>query len=253
MLAPADHGDGALDEYDPAGLSPLGLRSFDHADQLAHATHPRLRDILSPAPPRSNRCRSILAELIEPFANGDAQPIAAYLIREFGSINALLAASHARLTGLIPNRPGVVAQIQRFAVTTAHCKRSKVRPPTAKMSRRVLIDYLRHRIGFEPVEVIYAFYFSLSGSLISDGIVARGNFDRCPVTPKEIARAALDAGAAMVVLAHNHPSGDPTPSLADKQITREIANACRVVDATLGDHIIIGNPDFVTFRELGLL
>jgi DNA repair protein RadC len=231
----------------------MGLCSLDHADQLANATHPRLRDILSPPPPQSDRCRSILADLVEPFANGDAKLIAARLIREFGSINALLAASHGRLTGVLPDRPGVVMQILRFANTTTHCKRSKVRAPTAKLSRRILVDYLRHRIGFEPVEVVYAFYFSLSGSLISDGTVARGNFDRCPVTPKEIARAALDAGAAMVVLAHNHPSGDPTPSLADKLITRDIANACRVVDATLGDHIIIGNPDFVTFRELGLL
>lgn len=121
------------------------------------------------------------------------------------------------------------------------------------MPGRNLIELLRHRIGFESVEVIYVLYSTLRGELISDGVLARGAFDRCPVHPNEIALAALDMGAAGVIIAHNHPNGDPTPSQADKQVTRDVSRALSAVGAGLMDHVIIGNPDFRTFRELGLL
>ena len=175
------------------------------------------------------------------------------LHREFGSVNAVLAASPGRLSRILEDHPDAVAQIARVAGALEHCQRLDLRAPTGLMTGRTLIEFLRHRIGFEPVEVIYALYFTLKGELISDGILARGTFDRCAVHPKEIARAALDMGAAQVVIAHNHPNGDPTPSNADKQITFEIDRALRVVDARVTDHVIMGNPDFCTFRELGLL
>jgi DNA repair protein RadC len=168
-------------------------------------------------------------------------------------VNAVVAARTSRLRGVLPDHPEVVQQLRRVSAAMTHCGRLRLRPPAEKMKGRTLIDFLRHRIGFEPVEVVYALYFSVTGNLLTDGIVARGSFDRCPVEPMELVRAALDVGAAGIVIAHNHPSGNPKPSRGDIQLTRELDHACRAVNARLYDHIVMGNPDFSSFRELGLL
>jgi len=194
-----------------------------------------------------------LAQLIEPFVGLAADRLAWMLHREFGSVNAVLAAHVGRLRRLLPDHPGAVNEISRVSDIINHCARLELRRPTGKMTGRTLIEFLRHRIGFEPVEVIYVFNFSVVGELITDGPLARGSFDECPLMPNEIARGALDVGAAMVIIAHNHPSGDPTPSYADKRMTQKVSDCCRAVGVRLNDHIIVGNPDIVSFREVGLL
>jgi DNA repair protein RadC len=231
----------------------MAVCRFDYNYEPLDAAPARLRDILTPPPPDADQCRSVLADLIKPFAGGNIEPIVQRLYREFGSVNAVVAARTGRLRSILPDHPEVVQQLRRVSAAMTHCARSKLRLPAEIMQGRTLIDFLRHRIGFEPVEVTYALYFSVAGNLLTDGIVARGTFDRCPVEPKELVRAALDVGAASIIIAHNHPSGDPKPSHADIQITRDIDNACRAVNARVCDHIIMGNPDFSSFRELGLL
>jgi DNA repair protein RadC len=231
----------------------MAVCRLDYDHEPFYAAPARLRDILTPPPPDADGCRSILADLIKPFAGRNVEPIVQRLYDEFGSVNAVIAARTSRLRRALPDHPEVVQQLRHVSAVITHCGRSKLRPPAEPINGRTLIEFLRHRIGFEPVEVVYALYFSVAGNLLTDGIVARGSFDSCPVEPKELARAALDVGAATIIIAHNHPSGDPKPSCADIQITRELNNACRVVNARLCDHIIMGNPEFSSFRELGLL
>jgi DNA repair protein RadC len=253
MLVTAPDGTSTLCERPHSQSDGLALCGVDYGNEPAHAPHPRLRDILSPATPETHRCRSILANLITPFTGDAAHELARLLHREFGSINAVLAAHPSRLRRLLPHHPDVIEQLLNVAGTMSHCLRLKLREPTGQLPGRTLIEFLRHRIGFEPVEVVYALHFAAKGELITDGVVARGTLEQCQLWPNEIARAALDVGAAGVIIAHNHPSGDPTPSGADKGMTRRVDQACATVGIRLTDHIIIGGADFTSFREMRLL
>ena len=244
---------GTLREYDRPLREDLALRGVDCVDELPDAASARLRDVLSPATPETDRCRAILANLIGPFVGDCRHELARNLHREFGSVNAVLAAHPSRLRRLMPGHPAAVEQIRRAATTMSHCFRLKLRKPTGTLPGRTLIEYLRHRIGFEPIEVMYALYFARNGELINDHVIARGSVDRCSVYPNEIVRDALEVGANSVIIAHNHPSGDPTPSQADQEVTRSISRACYVLNVHLNDHIVIGRPGFASFRELGFL
>ncbi len=253
MLTPTSDCIGTLREYDDPVGSGVVIRGLDCMDELPDATLARLRDVLSPATPDTDRCRSILANLIGPFVGECRHELARHLHREFGSVNAVLAAHPSRLRRQLPQHPAAVEQIRRVASTMSHCFRLKIRKPTGTLPGRTLIEYLRHRIGFEPIEVIYALYFARNGELINDHVISRGTVDRCSIYPNEIARDALDVGANSVIIAHNHPGGDPTPSGADKELTRSISRVCHALNVHLNDHIVIGRPGFASFRELGLL
>jgi DNA repair protein RadC len=119
-------------------------------------------------------------------------------------------------------------------------------------SAAALMDYLSVTMRHEPTETTRILYLDRKNGLIKDE-VQRGTVDHTPLYPREVVKRVLELGACAVILVHNHPSGDPTPSGADIQSTRQVAAALGTINVTLHDHVIVGRNREIRFRKLNLL
>ena len=122
----------------------------------------------------------------------------------------------------------------------------------AMTSWQAVITYLRTRLVHLPREQLRVLYLDRKNRLIADE-TANGTVDHCPVYPREIARRALELNACAIILSHNHPSGDPTPSTGDIEITRQVVQALKTLDIVVHDHIVVGAESTTSFRQLGLM
>ena len=120
-------------------------------------------------------------------------------------------------------------------------------------SWQALLDYLGVAMKFGGTEQVRILYLDRKNALLADDASAQGTVDQAPVYPREVARRALELGASALILVHNHPSGDPTPSRADIEMTKAVARALETVGVTLHDHVIVGRKGHSSFRSLGLL
>jgi DNA repair protein RadC len=116
-----------------------------------------------------------------------------------------------------------------------------------------LMDYLNAALARERVEQFRILFLDHRNRLIADEVQTRGTVNHTPVFPREVARRALELNASALILAHNHPSGDPTPSAADIQMTREVAEAASAVAVLVHDHVVVGNGAWISLRREGLL
>lgn len=128
---------------------------------------------------------------------------------------------------------------------------SKTRPNLSGWS--VLIDYLHVQCAHAAVEECHVLYLDKKNYLIADEVHSRGTVDHCPVYAREIIKRALELGATALIVAHNHPSGDPSPSAADIRTTKELAEAAKVLNIVLHDHIIIGKSGHISLRGRKLI
>ena len=115
------------------------------------------------------------------------------------------------------------------------------------------MDYCRAAMAFEDVEQLRILFLDKKNRLIADEVQQVGTVDHTPVYPREVIRRSLELSATALILVHNHPSGDPTPSTADIQMTRQIADVAKPLGITLHDHIIIGRAGHASFRSLRLI
>ncbi|PHR55565.1 MAG: hypothetical protein COA43_15370 [Robiginitomaculum sp.] len=116
-----------------------------------------------------------------------------------------------------------------------------------------LLDYCRSVMQFEKHEQFRVLFLDRKNRLIADEVLGKGTIDRAPVYPREIIKRTLDLGAAAIILTHNHPSGDPTPSRSDIEMTQKIIQAAKAINISVHDHLIIGRNDIVSFKSLGLM
>jgi DNA repair protein RadC len=116
-----------------------------------------------------------------------------------------------------------------------------------------LLDYLRVAQGAKQTEQFRLLFLDAKNRLVADEVHQTGTIDETPVYPREVAKRALELGAAALIVVHNHPSGDPTPSKADIAITKEIAAALATLNIQLHDHLILGRGKHASLRTLGLL
>ena len=116
-----------------------------------------------------------------------------------------------------------------------------------------LIDYLFADMAYLPVERLRVLFLNSKNRLLSDELVSDGSVNEAPFYPREIMRRALEVGATALILAHNHPSGDPQPSDADIRATRRVAEAGRALDIRLHDHVIVARSGWSSLRMLGLI
>jgi DNA repair protein RadC len=116
-----------------------------------------------------------------------------------------------------------------------------------------LHDYLTIRMGRDKIEQFHLLFLDTKNQLLADEKQARGTINHTPVYPREVVKRALELNAAAIILVHNHPSGDPTPSRADIAVTQEIRDAVATVGIVLHDHLIIGNGRITSFRTDGLI
>jgi DNA repair protein RadC len=182
----------------------------------------------------------------------DTKPLAKQLIARFGDFAGVISAPPAQLAleGLSDNTIATLKLIQAGALRLG---RQRVMDREVLSSWTALIDYLRAAMGREANEQFRLLFLDRKNALIADEIQARGTVDHTPVYVREVVKRALELGATALILVHNHPSGDPTPSRADIEMTREIARAAAPLGVTIHDHIIVGRGEPASLRAMGLL
>jgi len=173
------------------------------------------------------------------------------LLDEFGSLPQVLAASPAALRRFV--RPAAAARLALARDLAQRLLRAPLRERAVISSWSALADYLRAGLAGRSRERFHVLYLDKRNRLIRDEIEGEGTVDDAPVYPREILRRALELDASALILAHNHPAGDPTPSAADVDMTRQVVEAARALRISVHDHVVVGGQDVASFRALGLL
>jgi DNA repair protein RadC len=184
----------------------------------------------------------------------DTKALAKALLARFGSFSAVFSAPLPRLAEVKglgelsrTNLKIIQAVAQRYA-------RDQVRRDEIMLSSwSVLIDYCRAAMAFEDKEQFRILFLDKKNKLIADEVQQRGTVDHTPVYPREVIKRSLELGASAIILVHNHPSGDPSPSSADVQMTRQINDVARPLGITIHDHIIIGKSGHASLKGLKLI
>ncbi|HEV2097859.1 MAG TPA: DNA repair protein RadC [Stellaceae bacterium] len=185
-------------------------------------------------------------------ARGDVKPVAKSLIAQFGGFAAVMAAEPAALAEAGLNLPGIVA-IKAAREASLRLKHAELQERPVVNSWDKLIDYCSAHVAHGTVEEFHILFLDRKNVLLKHERQQRGTIDHTPVYPREVVKRALELGASAMILVHNHPSGDPTPSTADITITKEIKKAAGALGLALHDHLIIARDRHVSFRDLKLL
>jgi DNA repair protein RadC len=183
----------------------------------------------------------------------DTKPLAKRLLSEFGGLSALLTADAEAI-----GRSGGLGETAVAALKIVHAAALRllsepIRNQPILGSWQALLDYLRADLAALTVERVRVLHLNSRNMLIRDELMAEGSIDQAVVHVREVIRRAMDFGSAAIILVHNHPSGDPTPSRADIQLTKQIAEAGRLLGIVVHDHIIIGANGHSSLRAAGLL
>ena len=182
----------------------------------------------------------------------DVKPLAKELLNCFGSIGALLSAEPEALAGAGLGLAGIAA-LKAAREAALRLMRSELQQRPVVGSWDKLIDYCTAHIAHGKVEEFHILFLDRKNVLIKHERQQRGTIDHTPVYPREVVKRALDVGAAAMILVHNHPSGDPTPSKADIAVTQDIKKAAAPLGVALHDHVIIGRNGHTSLRDLGLI
>lgn len=183
----------------------------------------------------------------------DVKPLAKALIRRFGSFAEVVSAEPARLAEIEGIGAGVIADLKLIEAAGHRLARGAIAARPLLSSWGAVLDYCRATMAFAPREQFRVLFLDRRNHLIVDEVQGRGTVDHTPVYPREVARRALELSATAIILAHNHPSGDPTPSAADVRMTREIVAALDPLGIVVHDHVILGREGHASFKGLKLI
>lgn len=237
-----------------AGASAPQADPIPPSPMSAEGHRARLRARLLTAGPDSLADHELL-ELVLFLAlpRRDTKPIARALLSRFGSFAAAIAAPLPDLRGIEGLGDAGAAALKAVQAAALRLTRAEVvdRPVLAHWDR--VIDYLQSVMARERVEQVRVLFLDGRNRLLADEAQSRGTVDHTPVYPREVCKRALELHATAMILAHNHPSGDPAPSPDDVAMTRAIQQAASALSVVLHDHVIIGNGRWFSFRQQGLL
>lgn len=184
---------------------------------------------------------------------GDTKPVAKALIKHFGSLSAVLNADPGALQQVDGVGETSAAALKSVSLAARRMARGEVQNRPVLGSWQALLDYLAIDMAHLTVERVRVLYLDARNRLIDDHHFGDGSIDEAAIHPREVIRRALDVGSSALILVHNHPSGSPEPSRADIQITRQIAEAGRLLGITIHDHVIIGREGHVSLKAKGLI
>ena len=202
------------------------------------------RHLPASATPSAIRGRQILEQLFALAKIDNATAVAGALIAEFGSIGALLNAN-SRANESDPAR--AILTLVREAMLVSSRERMLDRICLSKATD--VIEYLVIAMARLPVEEVRVLFLDSKNRLISDEVVSRGTISSAPIYPREILKRSLALDATALIIAHNHPSGDPKPSKIDVEATRRLVKAGKELDLTVHDHIIVGSEGWISLRD----
>lgn len=184
---------------------------------------------------------------------GDVKPAAKALIARFGSFADVLAARPEELARVDGIGAETASWLKIAHAAAIRMTRDRARERPVLSSWQAVLDYVRVAMAYEDIELLRVLFLDRKNALLADEVQQRGTVDHAPLYPREVMRRALELGASAVILVHNHPSGDPTPSAADIDMTRRVAEAGEKLDVALHDHIIVAKTGHTSLRSLGLI
>lgn len=183
----------------------------------------------------------------------DMKPLAKALLKRFGGLADVMAADAKSLKEIKGVSDGVLGMLAAVRATGLRQMRAGILEKPVISSWQALLDYCRAAMARQKVEQFRILFLDRKNKLIADEVQQTGTVDHTPVYPREVIKRALELHASALILVHNHPSGDPTPSRADIDMTKEIAEAGSRLGIQLHDHLIIAATDHVSFKSVGLL
>ncbi len=183
----------------------------------------------------------------------DVKPLAKKLIAHFGSFAETMGASLERLMEVGGVGASTALDIKIVATAGQRMAKGEISTREVLSSFSKLIEYCRITMAFEEREALRVLFLDKRNGLIADEILHTGTVDHTPVYPREIIRRALELASTALILVHNHPSGDPTPSASDIAMTQDVITTAKPLGIAVHDHVIIGRQGHASFRSLGLI
>jgi DNA repair protein RadC len=183
----------------------------------------------------------------------DTKPIARSLVGRFGSFASAISATPRQLLDVEGLGEAGVAALKTVQAAAQRLAKAEVlyRPVLGNWDR--LMEYLQSILAREKIEQFHILFLDNRNRLLADEAQSRGTVNHTSVYPREVVKRALDLHATAIILVHNHPSGDPSPSEEDILMTKEIKKAVTALGIVLHDHVIVGNGQWLSFRKTGLL
>ncbi len=235
---------------DISGRTPAEGEPADHRHGHRERLKSRFRDAGAEALPDYELLELVLFRSIP---RRDVKALAKQLIARFGSFAEVLGAPEGRLREIPGIGEAVATDLQLVRAAGLRMARGEVSKKAVLSSWSQVIDYCRSAMAFETREQFRILFLDKKNALIADEVQQTGTVDHTPVYPREIVKRALELSASAIILVHNHPSGDPTPSAADIAMTRQIVDIAKSLGIAVHDHIVIGREGHASFKGLRLL
>jgi DNA repair protein RadC len=179
--------------------------------------------------------------------------LAAQLLERFASLGGVLAADPAKLAQVLGDDRVSITLLKTIRAAVKAIVREPLEERPVISSASTLMDYLSVTMRHEPTETMRILFLDSKNALIKDELQHRGTVDHAPLYTREVVKRVVELGACAVILVHNHPSGDPTPSQGDVKITRQLAAALGTINVVLHDHVIVGRNRETSLRKLKLI
>jgi DNA repair protein RadC len=258
-LGRAASGDSGLPNQPCFSLGELRGSAVTGRPALAAEGNPRIagyrRNLQSLSWSEGDLKASEILELLLYFGrSGDkAASLAAELLDRFGSLGAVMAADPAKLAQVLKDDRVSVILLKSVQASVKAIFREPLEDRPVISSASALMDYLSVTMRHESIEATRILFLDRKNSLIKDEVQHRGTVDHTPLYPREVVKRVVELGASAIILVHNHPSGDATPSKGDIEITRRVAAALSTINVVLHDHVIVGRNRETSLRKMNLI
>ena len=219
-----------------------------------HGHRERLRERFYTAGPEALSDYELLEMALFPaLPRRDTKPLAKALLKTFGSFAEVIHAPVARLREVDGIGEASINQIKLLAAAASRVAKGEIKRKIALSSWNDVIEYCRTGMAFADKEQFRLLFLDKRNQLIADEIQQTGTIDHTPVYPREVIKRALELSATALILVHNHPSGDPSPSQADIQMTKAIIDIAKPLGIAVHDHIIVGKDGHASLKGLRLI
>jgi DNA repair protein RadC len=219
-----------------------------------HGHRQRLRDRFTEAGEQALADYELMELLLfRAIARRDVKPLAKALIERFGSFAGAIAARPERLREIAGLSEAAIVELKIAEAAARRMARGALEKRKVLSSFMAVMDYCRTAMAFAEREEFRILFLDKRNALIADEVQGVGTVDHTPVYPREVVRRALELGSSAMILAHNHPSGDPTPSAADIRMTKEIMAIAQPFGIAVHDHLIVGRDGQTSLRGLKLI
>ncbi|WP_068086401.1 RadC family protein [Polycladidibacter stylochi] len=238
----------------PQSAPKTALNKTGKNTQHYHGHRQRLRERFLQQGAESFQPYELLElQLFACIKQGDTKPLAKKLIKHFGSYTKVLAAPQKRLMEVDGCGPATALFLKQLQASAVLYAKQSIDDKTLLSSWSAVINYLRAAMAHNDKEQFRILFLDKKNHLIADEMQQEGTIDHTPVYPREVAKRALELAATAIILVHNHPSGDPTPSRQDIEMTHKIQNALSPLNIVLHDHIIISRASHASFKGLNII